>query len=118
MSGFWKAACRQRSRREFVVVQDESTQPRASSAFWSASASDGRGVSSNSVTVWWLGRGRHKGRAMFENQLRVLFGDPKVALELARKEITLRIASKVALPKCVSRVCFFAILMDSWAEKR
>ena len=56
VSGSWRAAFIQRSRRVLFVVQDESTQPRASSAFLSATASDGRGVSSDRVTVWCLGR--------------------------------------------------------------
>ena len=51
VSGSWRAVFSQRSRRGFFVVQDESTQPRSSSAFWSAPASDERRVSSDSVTV-------------------------------------------------------------------
>ena len=28
---------------------------------WGAPASNGRGISSDSVTVWWMERGQHKG---------------------------------------------------------
>ena len=81
VSGSWRAACSQRSRKGFLVIQDELTQPRASIVFWSASATDGRGMLSDSVTVWWLGRVQHKGISMLEQRLRVLFGDPKGVLE-------------------------------------
>ena len=81
VSGSWKLAYSQRSRRGFVMSQDESTQPRLSNTFWSAPVSDGREISSDSVTVWWLGRGQHKGREMLEQQLRVLFGDPRGVVE-------------------------------------
>ena len=64
--GSWQAACIQRSRRGFVVIQDKLMKPRAPSAFWSAPASDGRGTSSNSVTVWWMGRDQNKGISMFK----------------------------------------------------
>ena len=67
--GSWREACSQRSRRGFVVSQDKSIQPRKSGVFWSAPASDGRGMLSDSMTVWWMGRGQHKGRAMFEQRL-------------------------------------------------
>ena len=43
VTGSWQAYFRQRSKRGFFVSQDESTQPRASSAFWSAPESNGRG---------------------------------------------------------------------------
>ena len=59
----------------FGVIQDDSTQPRASIALWSVLESGGGGVLSNSVTVWWLGMGQHKGKEIFEKKLRVLFGD-------------------------------------------
>ena len=52
LSVYWKAACCHRSRRVFVLSQDESTQPRASSELCSAPASNWRGVLSNSVKVW------------------------------------------------------------------
>ena len=81
VSGCWRAACRQRPRRGFFVSQEELTQPRASSVFWSALASNGRGESSDSVTVWWMGRGQHKGRAMLEQRLWVVFGDLRVVVE-------------------------------------
>ena len=61
---------------------------------------------SDSVTVWWMGISHQKGRAMLKQKLRVLFGDLEGAVELARKGITSRIASKLVLPKCVSRACF------------
>ena len=80
-SGSCQVACNQRSRRELFVSQDESTQPRASSALWIAPASDGRGLFFDCVTVWWLGRGHHKGRSMLDKLLWVIFGDLKVALE-------------------------------------
>ena len=63
-SGSWRSSCSQRSRRGFFVVQDKSTQPWASSALWTASASDVRGVLSDSVMLWWMDRGHHKGRAI------------------------------------------------------
>ena len=44
MSGSWRADCIQRYRRGFVNIQDKSTHPRASSAFWSAPVSDNREV--------------------------------------------------------------------------
>ena len=66
VSVFWHAACRQRSRRGFLVSQNESTHPRVSSTLWIVTASDRRGVSYDSVTVWWLGRGLHKGRSILE----------------------------------------------------
>ena len=79
MSGSWQAVCRQRSRRGFVVSQNKSTHPRASRALCSAPASDGGGgvggvCVSNSMKLWWLGRGHNKGRAIFEQRLMVLFG--------------------------------------------
>ena len=43
--GSWQASCNQRFIRGFFVRQDKSTQPRAASAFWSAPASNRRGVS-------------------------------------------------------------------------
>ena len=61
VTGSWQAYFRQRSKRGFFVSQDESTQPRASSAFWSAPESNGRGVLSDSMTVWWMWRGQNKG---------------------------------------------------------
>ena len=70
------------------------------------------------VKVWWLGRGQHKGIAMLEQRIRVLFGDPKGAVEWKQKGITSRIASKLVSPKCVSRACFLDIPMDSWGGKR
>ena len=60
-------------------------------------------MSSDSVTLWWLRRGKLRGRSMLEQRLRVLFGDPKGSVEWARKGITLRIASKAVSSKCVSR---------------
>ena len=48
--------------------QNKLMQPRASSAFWSVPASNGRAVSSNSVKLWWLGRGQHKEKVMFEQK--------------------------------------------------
>ena len=81
VSGSWRAAHSQRSRRGFCVSQDESTQPRASITLWSAPESNERGVSTDSVTVWWPVSGQHKGRAMLEQRLRFLFGDPKGAVE-------------------------------------
>ena len=39
-------------------------EPRSSSAFRGVPASDGRGVSSDSVIVWCLDRGQHKGKTM------------------------------------------------------
>ena len=66
LSKYWRAACSQRSRRGLFMSQDESTQPGVSSALWSAPASGGRGISSDIVTVWWLGRGHHKGISMLE----------------------------------------------------
>ena len=77
----WRASCSQTSRRGFILIQDELTQPRASSVFCSVQASNGRGVSSNSITVWWLGRDYHKGREMFEHRLWVLFRDMERAVE-------------------------------------
>ena len=74
-------ACSQRPRRGFIVSQYESTHPRASSALWSAPASDGRGVLSDSVIVWWLGRVQHKERSMLEQQLWVIIGDLTRAVE-------------------------------------
>ena len=106
VSGSWQAACSQRFRRGFLVIQDKSTQPRAYSAFWSAPASNGRGVSSDSVTEWWMGRGQHKGRAILEQRLWFLFGDQKGAVEWARKGITLCIASKVVSPNFFNRDSF------------
>ena len=100
------------------MSQDKLTQPRAYSAFWSAPASDERGVSSDSVTVCWLERGQHKGKLMFNQQLGVLFGDPTGAVEWECKGVVLSIALKVALSKCVRMVCFFAVLMDIWEDKR
>ena len=44
VSRSWRAAFSQRSRRGFVVIQDKLMQPRASSAFWSSPASDGREI--------------------------------------------------------------------------
>ena len=67
---YWKEACVQRSRIGLVVIQDELTQPRASSAFWSVPVLYGRGVLSNSLTVWWLGRFQHKGISFFYQRLR------------------------------------------------
>ena len=43
------------------MSQDESTHPRASIVFWSVPASDGRGMLSDSMRVWWMGRGQYKG---------------------------------------------------------
>ena len=63
------------------MSQYKATQPRESIAFWSAPASDGKGMLSDSVTVWWLGRGQHKGRAMFEQQLWVQFWDSNGVVE-------------------------------------
>ena len=116
--GSLRAPCIQRSRRRFFVSQDNSTQPRASSVLYSAPASNGRGMLSDSVTVWWLGRVQNNGRSMLEKRLRIIFGDQKGATEWERKGITSRIASKVASPKCVRRACFLAIPMDSRAKKR
>ena len=63
-------------------------------------------MASDSMKVWCLRRGQHKERAILEQQLWALFVDPKGEVEWARKGITSRIASKVALPKCVSRDFF------------
>ena len=63
------------------MIQDELMQPRASGAFWSTPQSDGRGVYYYSIMVWCMGRGQHKGRAIFEKQLWVLFGGAKGAVE-------------------------------------
>ena len=81
VSGSWQEACRQRSRRGFLVSKDESTHPRASRAIWSAPSSDRRMMLSDRVTVWWLGRGQHKGKEMLYQQLGALFSDMKVAVE-------------------------------------
>ena len=72
---------------------------------------------SDKATVWWLGRGHNKGREILEQKLQVLFGDPKGAVEWARKGIMSRIVSKVMLTKYVSRACFLAIPMDIRAKK-
>ena len=91
---------------------------RESRTFWSALESDGRGMLSDSVTVWWMGRDQNKGREILEQRLRVLFGDPKRAVEWAQKGIKLSIASKVALPKCVIRACLLEIPIDIPADRR
>ena len=100
------------------MIQDESTQPRSSSAVWILSASDGRRMFSDSLTVWWLGKGQNKERSVLEQQLWFLFGDPKGAVELAQKGIILLIVPKVAPSKCVIRACLLAIPMDSQVDKR
>ena len=79
--GLCQAVCSQSFRIGFLVSQVKSTQPRASSAFWSAPASNVRGVSSDIVTVWWLGRFQHKRTEIFEQLLWVVFGDPMGAVE-------------------------------------
>ena len=61
VSGSWQEARIQRPRRGSCVIQDELTQPRESRAFWSAPASNWRGMSSDSATVWWLGRFQKRG---------------------------------------------------------
>ena len=63
------------------MSQDKLMQPRASIACWNAQASNGKGVSYDIVTVLWLGRVQHESRAMFEQQMRLLFGDAKGAVE-------------------------------------
>ena len=69
------------------------------------------------MTVWWLGRGQHMGISMFDQKLWDLFGDPKGAVKLAQKGLTLHIASKVVSLKCVSRDCSLSIPMDSLSDK-
>ena len=63
------------------MSQDKSTQPRASSAFWSKPVSNGKGMLYDSMILWWLGRFQNKGREIFDNQLWFLFGDTKGAVE-------------------------------------
>ena len=74
-------------------------------------------MTSDSVTVWWMGRVQNKGREMLDQRLWVLFCDPKGAVNWDLKGIMLRIASKVASQKCVIRACFLAIPIDSQADK-
>ena len=57
------------------------THPKTSSAFWSTPASDEKGILSDSMSVWCLGRINHKGRENFEQQLQVLFVDTEGAVE-------------------------------------
>ena len=81
VSGSWQSACSQRSRRGFFVSQYKSTQPRSSRAFWSSLESNGRGVLYDSVMVWFMGRFQNKGIEKLEQRLRVLFGNPKGAVD-------------------------------------
>ena len=54
------------------MSQDESTQPRASSAWWSKPVSGGKGMSSYRVMAWWLGRGDHNSIVMFDQKIWIL----------------------------------------------
>ena len=80
VSRSWRSACSQRSKRGSVMSQGYLVQPRVSNTFWGAPESNRRGISSNSVTVWWMGRLTYKGRAMFDQRLRVLFLGVLVAM--------------------------------------